>query len=85
MLQKPDCLTKITKRPIANKTRNDFKTYWMEKFGDYNLLCQLTSKEGALGAHAAIATEDADTYNWEETMNNLAYVATASNTQLETL
>ena len=57
----------------------------MEKFGDYNLLRQLTSKEGALGAHAATATEDTDTYDWEEAMDNLAYAATASNTQLETL
>eukprot|EP00957_Ditylum_brightwellii_P052537 3983999-Ditylum_brightwellii.AAC.1 len=57
----------------------------MEKFGDYNLLLQLTSKEGALGAHATTATEDADTYDWEEAMDNLAYAATSSNTQLETL
>eukprot|EP00957_Ditylum_brightwellii_P177089 13490480-Ditylum_brightwellii.AAC.1 len=57
----------------------------MEKFGNYNLLCQLTSKEGALGAHVATATEDADTYGWEEAMDNLTYAATASNTQLETL
>eukprot|EP00957_Ditylum_brightwellii_P059617 4525697-Ditylum_brightwellii.AAC.1 len=64
---------------------NDFKTYWMEKFGNYDLLCQLTSKEGALGAHAATATEEANAYDWEEAMDNLAYAATASNTQLETL
>eukprot|EP00957_Ditylum_brightwellii_P144180 10985657-Ditylum_brightwellii.AAC.1 len=57
----------------------------MEKFGDYNLLRQLTSKEGALGVHTVTATEDADTYDWEEVMDNLAYAATASNTQLETL
>eukprot|EP00957_Ditylum_brightwellii_P050264 3811878-Ditylum_brightwellii.AAC.1 len=48
-----DYLTWI-KCPIANKMWNDFKTYWMEKFGDYNLLHQLTSKEGALGAHAVL-------------------------------
>eukprot|EP00957_Ditylum_brightwellii_P175144 13334796-Ditylum_brightwellii.AAC.1 len=79
-----DFLTWI-KRPRANTTWNNFKTYWMEKFGDYDLLRQVTSKEGALGAHAATVTEDADTYDWEEVMDNIAYAATASNTQLETL
>eukprot|EP00957_Ditylum_brightwellii_P022261 1680652-Ditylum_brightwellii.AAC.1 len=69
----------------ANKTLNDFKTNWMEKFGDYNFLRQLTSKEGALGAHAATVTEESRAYDWEEAMDNLAYGATASNTQLETL
>eukprot|EP00957_Ditylum_brightwellii_P090755 6911674-Ditylum_brightwellii.AAC.1 len=69
----------------ANKTWNDFKTYWMEKFGDYDLLHQLTSKEGALGAHAATASKESDVYDWEEAMENLAYATTASNTQLETL
>eukprot|EP00957_Ditylum_brightwellii_P163849 12473604-Ditylum_brightwellii.AAC.1 len=57
----------------------------MEKFGNYDLLHQLTFKEGVLGAHAATATKDADAYDWEEVMDNLAYAATASNTQLETL
>eukprot|EP00957_Ditylum_brightwellii_P014245 1072651-Ditylum_brightwellii.AAC.1 len=79
-----DYLTWI-KHPRANKTWNNFKTYWMEKFGDYNLLRQLISKEGTLGAHAATATEEADTYDWEEAMDNLTYAATASNTQLERL
>eukprot|EP00957_Ditylum_brightwellii_P182790 13922501-Ditylum_brightwellii.AAC.1 len=73
------------KRPRANKTWNNFKTYWMEKFGDYDLLRQLTSKEGALGAHATTAAEESDAYDWEEAMDNLAYAATSSNTQLETL
>eukprot|EP00957_Ditylum_brightwellii_P091695 6981881-Ditylum_brightwellii.AAC.1 len=73
------------KRLWANKTWNDFKTYWMEKFGDYDLLHQLTSKEDTLGAHAATATEESRAYDWENAMDNLAYAATASNTQLETL
>eukprot|EP00957_Ditylum_brightwellii_P006912 522440-Ditylum_brightwellii.AAC.1 len=79
-----DYLTWI-KHPRANTTWNDFKTYWMEEFGNYDLLRQLTSKEGALGANAATAIEDAKTYDWEEAMDNLAYAATASNSQLETL
>eukprot|EP00957_Ditylum_brightwellii_P029273 2212988-Ditylum_brightwellii.AAC.1 len=59
--------------------------YWMEKFGDYDLLHQLTSKEGALCAHAATTPKESDAYDWEEAMDNLAYTATASNTQLEIL
>ena len=51
------------KRLWANKTWNDFKTYWMEKFGDYDLLRQLTSKEGALGAHAATAPKESNAYD----------------------
>eukprot|EP00957_Ditylum_brightwellii_P159533 12144061-Ditylum_brightwellii.AAC.1 len=57
----------------------------MEKFGDYDLLRQLTSKEVALGTHAATASEESDAYDWEEAMDNLAYAAAASNTQLEML
>eukprot|EP00957_Ditylum_brightwellii_P117024 8926235-Ditylum_brightwellii.AAC.1 len=76
-----ECLEWI-KCVAGTKTWNDFKTFWMEKFSNYDLLKQITTKEAGFGVNTV---EEEQGYTLEEAMENLAYAATATNTQIDTL
>eukprot|EP00957_Ditylum_brightwellii_P130584 9961213-Ditylum_brightwellii.AAC.1 len=54
----------------------------MEKFSNYDLLKQITTKKAGFGANTV---EEEQGYNLEEAMENLAYAAIATNTQIDTL
>eukprot|EP00957_Ditylum_brightwellii_P053952 4086657-Ditylum_brightwellii.AAC.1 len=73
------------RRPIANKTWNDFKTYWNREFKDFDMLNHISSKEAGFGANVAIASQEQAYSNLEDAMDNLAYAATTSNNVIEEL
>ena len=73
------------RRAIANKTWNEFKTFWNREFTDYETINKITSKANGLGAHAVINEQNEAYDTLEEAMDNLAFAATTSNNALEQL
>ena len=73
------------RRNIANKTWNDFKTFWNREFADYETINKITAKSNGIGAFAAVEEQGEAYDTLEEAMDNLAFAATTSNTAFERL
>eukprot|EP00957_Ditylum_brightwellii_P019880 1499795-Ditylum_brightwellii.AAC.1 len=73
------------RRNIANKTWNDFKTFWNSEFADYKTINKITAKLNRLGAYATVEDQTNVYDTLKEAMDNLAFATTTSNSAFEQL